>query len=193
MGESKNTQKPITKRDRILFLKKHHTALFKAEKINFPKFIPKVNYFHKEVGEKVVGLYLKEILGRKDVYIELATKDYNIEDETRTLYKWVYNSEYKVEYQQSTAHTKSGDKQYLIPLDELVNVTKLYATKEEKVVVEEKKVPLSTQSALNFDEDPLNKILVKNMNVKELSAILWRAPISDNEVINNFINQNKPK
>ena len=50
---------PLSKRNKVLKLKEFHTSLFEKEKVNNPKFIPRMCYKHR--GVLVIGFYVKEI------------------------------------------------------------------------------------------------------------------------------------
>lgn len=178
--------KPITKREKILWLKAYHKRLFEKEGVNFPKFIPKVNYYEETVGERVVSFFPKEIYGGKDIYIELSTRNYLVEDPKRTLYKWVHNPEYETEYKKSNPHANSKDKRYLIPIDELINISELHVEPEVKEHVVKEQVELDFKDTPTGDEDAP----FADMTIRDFAAIQWKKPISQRAWLNELINTN---
>lgn len=171
--------KPLTKRDKIKALALHHKPLFEKEGVSNPKFIPRMCYAHK--GEKIVGFYAKEIYGEADIYTEFCSRDYDPEDPERTLWKWIYNPEYKTEYVQSDPHPATGDRRFLIPIDELISITALHKSmpKEE----EDEKIFIESPSA---GED----VPYDAMTLRDYAAIEWQKPVSLKPWLNDLISNN---
>jgi hypothetical protein len=193
--------KGLTKREKVKVLRDHHEKIFEGEQVKFPKFVTRCCYLDNTLGEKVVGLFPKELFGKKDVYIEFCSRDTIIpEDPERTLWKWEYNPDYLTEYKLANPIKSTGDRRCLIPADELINVTELYSEKPmpkpveiEEVKAEEKetkeetvtspKEELSLESVIDADHDvPFNLL-----TAKDIMAIIWKKPISHKKWINDVI------
>lgn len=203
MIKTKNQEKEllIIKRRKVLNLYSYHRNMFQAEQINNPKFIPRICYTCGK--ELVFGLYPREIYGNKDIYIEFCNKDYVPQDPIRTLWKWRFNPEYDKKYLRSDANSITGGKMYLIPITELVNVSKQYRQDLIEPLVsalmditpkdiDAQKVPIkfTTTSELTIsDEDTSSSDLsFSQATIRDIAAILWRKPVSHKHWINNLIN-----
>jgi hypothetical protein len=176
-----NKKKEVkTKRQKIEQLKEKHLELFKQEKVKQPKFIPRMCYKHE--GELIVSFYPSEIEGEVDLYTEFVSRDYEPEDEKRRLWKWVYNDSYAEEYPQSDPHPSTGDRRFLIPIDELIEVKLKPEVKQKEMLFE----PLPDANA----DVPFN-----SMTLRDYAAIQWKLPVSHKGWLNNLINdleENKP-
>lgn len=165
----------LTKREKILALMNDHKPLFEKEGIQNPKFIPRLCYKHK--GELIIGFYNMEITGGNDIYIEFCDRNFIPEDTKRTLYKWVFNPEYSSEYEKSDPHPATKDRRYLIPVNELINVTQLY------------NAPKVVQEKLEF-EDLNTEILdvpYDAMTLRDYAAIQWKKPVSYKKWLNELV------
>ena len=168
-----------TKRDKIKALALHHKELFKKENVSNPKFIPRMSYKHK--GEQIIGFYAKEIYGESDIYTEFCSRDYSPEDPKRTLWKWVYNPEYKTEYAQSEPHPATGDRRFLIPVDELISVNELHEVKPK----EEDEGEIFIETPSSGDDVPYD-----SMTLRDYAAIEWKKPVSLKPWLNELISNN---
>lgn len=164
----------LSKKQKIELLKDKHLDLFKQEKVKQPKFIPKMCYMHK--GELVVSFYPSEITQGQDIYTEFVSRDYEPEDPERKLWKWIYHDAYDTEYEKSEPHPTSGDRRYLIPKDELIEVTKV--AEQSELIFE----PLPDADA----DVPYN-----SMTLRDYAAIQWKLPVSHKAWLNNLINNLK--
>ena len=171
-----NNAKPLSKREKIKALALKHKPLFQQEGVSNPKFIPRLCYRHT-TGDLIIGLYPKEIYGGVDVYTEFCDKDYNSEDPDRKLWKWVYNSEFETEYDTSSPHPVTGDRRYLIPIDELVDVANCHKEPE-----------LSEETFENLPT-PGSDVPYEAMTLRDYAAIIWRKPVSQREWLNNLIHK----
>tara|TARA_B100001094_G_C18148807_1_gene782439 strand:+ start:563 stop:1132 length:570 start_codon:yes stop_codon:yes gene_type:complete len=171
-----------TKREKILDLMEKHKPLFDREGVTAPKFIPRMAYKHN--GELIIGFYPKEMYGEQDIYTEFCSRDYEPEDPDRTLYKWIYNSNYETEYQASDPHPTTGDVRYFIPVDELVAV--------EQALREDGKLdPEGTQQVLFEDFDKRSPdVPYDAMTLRDYAAIKWREPVSHKKWLNELITKN---
>tara|TARA_R100001015_G_C4612854_1_gene168445 strand:+ start:422 stop:979 length:558 start_codon:yes stop_codon:yes gene_type:complete len=169
----------LTKREKIAKLQDKHLELFKQEGVKQPKFIPRMCYKHE--GELIVSFYPSEIEGGVDLYTEFVSRDYEPEDPERRLWKWVYNDSYETEYPQSEPHPSTGDRRFLIPIDELIEVEKKPEVKQQMLFE-----PLPDADA----DVPFN-----SMTLRDYAAIQWKVPVSHKKWLNNLINdleENKP-
>ncbi len=167
--------KKLSKREKILKLKEHHEKLFKKENVNNPKFIPRMAYQNE--GELIVGFYPSEARGEVDIYTEFCSRDYDPEDPDRTLYKWIYNPNYAEEYRHSDPHPTTGDKRFLVPVDELVNVTELHKDGDIMSKIE------------TFDSipDQNSDLPIDALTIRDFAAIMWQKPVSHKAWLNELI------
>jgi len=198
---TKNVGKSVissNKREKQLTLQKHHAELFRRERVNNPKFIPRICY---SCDDKLVfGLFDREIRGGKDIYIEFTNRDYVPEDSQRTLWKWIYNDNHKTEYVKGDPHASSGDQMTLIPVTELVNVSryhdpdkqrhdefkplldvtpKIIAEKKQEKVEEVEETPPAIQNPMDYT----------GIHVLDLAAIIWKKPVGVTPALNTLINK----
>jgi hypothetical protein len=171
-----DTNKVYDKRSKIQELKAFHDSLFEKENMAYPKFIPRLKYKHE--GVEIISFFENEINGGSDIYVEFCSRDYDPEDPERQLWKWIYNPEYKTEYKRSEPHATTGDIRYLIPVDELINITKLHKNKIENEVKEEMKYELP-----DLESDiPFNA-----MTLRDYMAIQWKKPVSHKKWLNELV------
>ena len=112
---------------------------------------------------------------RQDLYTEFVSRDYEPEDPERRLWKWVYNDSYDEEYAKSDPHPTTGDKRYLIPIEELIEVEVKQEVKQKEILFE----PLPDANA----DVPFNA-----MTLRDYAAIQWKLPVSHKAWLNNLIN-----
>lgn len=175
------------KREKILSLMHYHKPLFKKENVLNPKFIPRLCYPYKE--KKVVSFYPKELYGGVDIYIEFCDRDYVPEDSERTLWKWVYNPDYSTEYELSDPHPATKDRRYIIPVNDLINVTELYKELEKVPII------LSEAATLQHIEDTMiaenmgtgSDIPYDALTLRDYAAIQWKKPVSYKPWLNELI------
>jgi len=171
----------LDKRGKVNLLLEKHKDLIEKEGINGPvKFIPRMAYFYE--GEKIISLYPSELNGGENIYIEFVSKEYHPEDENRKLYKWIFNADYEVEYKTSEPHPVTGDKRYLIPVDELIDVAELH-----------KEIKLNTAPFDDFDAEPAagTDVPYADMTLRDYAAIQLKTPCSNKKWLNEIINKTK--
>lgn len=178
----KDTKKETT-REKVAKLREKHEPLFHKEKMadlcgDSPKFIPRMAYKHK--GELVIGFYPREIYGNTDIYTEFVSRDYTPEDKQRRLYKWMFNSEYATEYELSDPHDATGDRRYLIPVDELVDVQEFHDDRETD----------ETETQVSELPDIDSDIPYDAMTLRDYAAIKWKKPVSHKKWLNTLITNN---
>tara|TARA_R110002153_G_scaffold34900_2_gene103939 strand:+ start:2954 stop:3514 length:561 start_codon:yes stop_codon:yes gene_type:complete len=169
-----NTGGKPSKREKILELKKKHTEIFKKEKVDYPKFIPRMAYKHD--GELIVGFYPSEAKGGTDIYTEFVSRDYEPEDPERRLWKWIYNSNYADEYKCSEPHPTTGDKRFLVPIEELINVTELYEKQIQNKIEDFEDVP-----------DQNSDLPIDGLTIRDFASIIWSEPVSHKAWLNKLI------
>jgi hypothetical protein len=180
----------MSKRDKILGLVEKHKPLFEKEGVLNPKFIPRLCYKHN--GELTIGFYPKEIYGGMDIYTEFCSKDFTPEDPKRTLWKWIYNPEYAKEYHLSDAHPGTGDRRYLIPIAELINVTEFYAEQEpasEEIVEESTEYEIEEKEFLIESPSAGDDVPYAAMTLRDYAAIQWKRPVSLKPWLNDLIRE----
>ena len=119
----------LSKRDKVRLLREKHASLFIKEAIQKPKFSPRMCYMLD--GELVISFYDRELYGGVNLYTEFCNRDYEQEEKggwpKGTLWKWIYNPEYRTEYKKSDINAGINDVRYIIPIEELINVTELHS------------------------------------------------------------------
>lgn len=175
------------KRKLVLALMKHHEPLFEKECVNNPKFIPRLCYVHE--NEKIIGFYSKELYGGENIYIEFCNRNLEPEDPNRTLWKWIYNPEFATEYKMSDPHPDTKDRRYLIPVDELINVTELHSAKNTNTIVTKQPVSEKESEDLFIDESYGAGLDVpyEAMTLRDYAAIQWKKPVSQKVWLNELI------
>ena len=176
-----------------LELERFHRPLFDLERVKYPKFIPRLCYNDSGLGEKVIGLYPKEIYGGHDIYVEFCNKNNQPEDPNRTLWKWIYNPEFSTEYKKSDPHPATGDRRYIIPIEELVNVTELHAPKNTEEATEEETIEEKPKEELEFEDvpDANSDVPYESMTLRDYAAIQWKKPVSHKKWLNELVKQNQ--
>jgi hypothetical protein len=182
-----------TKRDRVIELMIHHKPLFVKEGVSNPKYNPRLCYMHK--GVRVVSFYAKELAGSQDIYTEFCDRNLVPEDPDRTLWKWIFNPEFETEYELSTAHPDTGDRRFIIPISELLDVKKYHSQKEK---MEEASACTPTTVTVDPITKPEPVIVEPNttavvdmpydaMSIRDYAAIQWKVPVSQKDWLNELI------
>lgn len=193
------------KRTKVLAYEKFHHELFVKERKLNPKFYPRVPYMYK--GQLVIGLYKREI-GTVDIYLEFCDSALDPLDEQRTLWKWIYNPNFKTDYPQGAPNHVTGDQVYLIPVSELIDVSRYHdldrpiailptnvkdispkeEPKPEPVKEEPKTVPVEDKF---FDENSVAgaDLPLEAVTLRDLAAIIWQKPVSSKPWFNELIKQ----
>lgn len=169
-GSNNQVNKSLNRKEKILNLRKKHQPVF--EKLGVPDaiFIPKLVYGNP----KTVCFFPSELKHERDIYIEMADKEYNSEDESRTLYKWKYIPNYANVYQQET-HKSSGDAMTFVPFTDFVAIP-------HNDEADEFGIP-------NPDEDSP----ISELTVRDLAAIFTNKPVSHKQWLNKIIKSTNGK
>ena len=141
-------------------LLKFHDNTFRALGVTDALYLPKMFYTPKGKEEVYVSFFTEELKKGKDIYTEMVSRELESEDQTRTLYKWVYNELWPTQYEK----TVSTPIRYLIPKREL-----------EVVSIED-----STDC---LDED----CGMSEMSIRDFAAIIWSRPVASKSWLNELI------
>lgn len=170
-----------SKREKVLDLLEKHRPLLKKIGATDSKFIPKMAY--PDNGEIVIGFYPSEVNGGQDVFTEFVSRDYEPEDPERRLFKWVFNPEYETEYAKTEPHPTTGDRRYLIPIDELIDVAEVYHQEKAEPEEGQQKLSLDLKDAPDANSDqPYSQ-----MSIRDHAAIQWKKPVSHKKWLNELI------
>jgi hypothetical protein len=155
------------RRKRIVELREKHQKTFDALHVPDALFFPKMAYYPKGSGgeEKVISFFPSELRKGYDIYTEFVSRDYEVEDAERTLWKWSYNPHWETEYES----TNDAAPRYLIPVRELV------------------KVSLPEAAPINFFNNIETDAPISEMTIRDLAAILLKKPVSTKVWLNDLI------
>lgn len=191
------------KRERINKLIQYHKDLFVKEGVTNPKFIPRL-CFPME-GTYCVSFYQRELQGGVDIYTEFCDRQYEPEDKQRRLWKWVYDPAYAEKYAQTEPHQATGDRRYLIPVEELIDVREFHKQKEivEQLKQSQEKrqeaekidnqliLPLTNEPEPSPDLAPAKNseqdASYDSMTIRDYAAIQWKLPVSSKPWLNELI------
>lgn len=163
----------MQKRLKIEQLQEYHKETFKKLQIVEPLFFPKMAY--NSEGVTVVSFFPSEIEKGQDIYTEFVSRNYDSEDENRTLYKWAFNPDYKKDYKIAEPHQAHQSIRYLIPIGELINVNKQLS---EEIL----------QSEEVFDlPDPDSDLPIDQLTIRDFAAIMTGKPVSQKQWLNEII------
>ena len=149
----KKDNKALLSRDKIKKLKEKHTPLFEKEGVSNPKFIPRMAY--KQNKELIIGFYERDIYGGVDIYTEFVSTD---------------------------PHAATGDRRYLIPVEELICVDEFHKEKEAQAIEEENDEP-----PFESMPDPASDVPYADMTLRDFCAIEWKQPVSQKKWLNTLI------
>tara|TARA_R110000868_G_scaffold5681_2_gene33571 strand:+ start:4945 stop:5457 length:513 start_codon:yes stop_codon:yes gene_type:complete len=165
--KTNNVSTGLTKKEKIAQLKIKHDKVFEKLGIINPIYIPKMAF-----GTPLsLAFFPSEFKDEKDIYTELVSRDYDSEDETRTLYKWKYNSNWDdpaVYSHKPFGH--SSDVMHLIPLDELTPIV------------------IDDDDADEFQiPDPDQDSPISELTIRDLAAMLTGKPVSMKPWLNKIM------
>jgi hypothetical protein len=163
-----NTNETLDKKAKIEILKSHHKKVFSQLGVKDPFFSPKMAYF--DSGERVISFFPSEIERGEDIFTEFVSRDYNSEDETRTLYKWKYNPHYASEYKVTEPHSANHTIRYIIPVEELI------VCSADVSEIDEFDMP-----------DPDQDLPIDQLTIRDLAAILTGKPVSMKKWLNEIV------
>jgi len=158
-------------------LRAYHKATL--DKIGYDvAYLPKLCYKPKIKDGLHISFFPSELRAGVDLYTEFISKDYDSEDQTRTLYKWAYNPNWEDIY---TAVTKAGSNivsYYLVPVTDLIPIERVV----ESEGIDETVLELG---------DPDLDLPLDQMSMRDLFAILHKQPVSQKKWLNQLINKTK--
>lgn len=163
----KITSDTLDKKAKVEELKSYHKKTFAKLGITNPVYSPKMAYY--DSGERVISFFPSEIEKGEDIYTEFVSRNYESEDETRTLYKWTYNPHYASEYKVVNPQTELQTIRYIIPVEELTAYSADADTDE-------------------FDmPDPDQDLPIDQLTIRDLAAILTGKPVSMKKWLNEIV------
>lgn len=169
MSALKTTAPILDKKTKIKNLEAHHKKTFSQLGVKNPFYSPKMAYFL--MGERVISFFVSELEKEEDIYTEFVSRDYDSEDETRTLYKFKYNPHYKTEYKATEPHDANQSVRYIVP------VAELHACIPSDDTLEEFDMP-----------DPDQDLPIDQLTIRDLAAILTGKPVSMKKWLNEIVN-----
>lgn len=177
-----STKKILTRKEKVVELKDKHRKVIGLIQEDYEKvkFIPKSAYNPAPGKEKVISFFPSELSSGEDIYTEFVSKDLVPEDPERRLWKWPFNPHWETEYEKSDPHPATGDRRYLVPVEELIDATELIPTEE-----------ITTKSELDFDSlpDPDTDAPMSEMTMRDECAIRWQLPVSRKKWLNELIRE----
>jgi hypothetical protein len=168
----------MTNKEKILQLREKHEPLFNQLGLDNPTFVPKM--FYKKSGGEFIKMFTSEVSSGKDLYTERVSREYESEDETRTLYKWKHNPYYDTEYPREPFNSavQKGVFVYTIPVDELE-------------VIEPIKKGISTVGRIKESDfelpDPDLDLPMSQMTLRDYACIKLKTPQSFKPWLNEII------
>lgn len=187
-----STKKILSRKEKVVELKEKHRNLIDLIEEDYDKikFIPKSAYNPAPGKEKIISFFPSELNSGEDIYTEFVSKELVPEDPERRLWKWPFNPYWETEYEKSEPHPATGDRRYLVPVEELIDVTELI---REKVVTKYnlQQTETITKSELDFDSlpDPDNDAPMSEMTMRDECAIRWQLPVSRKKWLNELIRE----
>lgn len=172
----------MTNKEKILRLKEKHEVLFNHMGLDNPTFVPKM--FYKKNGNEYIKLFTSEVSSGKDLYTERVSRDYESEDETRTLFKWKHNPYYDTEYPREPFNSavQKGVFVYTIPVDELEIVEPIVKSKGISTV--------GRVESSDFElPDPDLDLPMNQMTLRDYACIKLKTPQSFKPWLNEIINK----
>jgi hypothetical protein len=170
INTKKNTVETLDKKAKIELLKNYHKKTFSKLGVTNPAYSPKMAYY--DAGERVISFFPSEVEKGEDIFTEFVSRDYDSEDDARTLYKWKYNPHYATEYRVTAPHSANHTIRYIIPVEELIDCT----TVKVAEVIEEFDMP-----------DPDQDLPIDQLTIRDLAAILTGKPVSMKSWLNEIV------
>lgn len=159
---------PQERKEATAELKSYHMPVFNSLKVSDPAFIPKMAHNVKGLNGLHMGFFKSELEEPRDIFTECVSMQMEPEDPQRTLYRIKHNPFFEEEYATSDP-MPNGHVRYYIPLEEM-----------EKVVIEEPE--------FDFLPDPNTDLPLDQMTMRDVAALLLKAPVSQKEWLNEIIN-----
>ena len=168
ISTKRNTNETLDKKAKIEELKSYHKKTFAKLGVNNPFYSPKMAYY--DSGERVISFFPSEIEKGEDIFTEFVSRNYDSEDDTRTLYKWKYNPHYTSEYRTTNPQSEMHTIRYIIPVEELIVCNAVEDSLDE------------------FDmPDPDQDLPIDQLTIRDLAAILTGKPVSMKKWLNEIV------
>lgn len=179
--DSKPTSTTMTNKEKIEYLRVKHQPVFTALGISDALFFPKMAYKPAGRSEYCISLFENELVRAADIYTEFVSRNYESEDDTRSLYLWRYNPHWEEEYERTTSKS-TGSVMYLVPVSELVKVdTKGIGNGAGRTPT------AKVNAALSSLQEDAN---ISELTIRDLTAILTGEPVSNKEWLNKILSNN---
>ncbi len=194
------TSRPKLERGVMLnALRQRNEQNFKNLGLINPYFTIKFAYVPKHREDLVVSMFPSEMEAQEDVYLELTDGNHSPVFEQPVLYKMRRNPFYKQgEYEviPPDASRNKNSETYLVPVSELeiVGGTPTPGVLPLSVV---KKPQISIGQLLNTanmdisSEKEKEDVHYSEMTLRDLAAVMLKAPVSNKKWLNDLINQTK--
>ena len=163
--------KPVDRGAKIRELLELHAPVFEALGVTKASYMPKMFYTPSGKEGLHLSFFISELQRGQDIYTEMVDRDYNSEDTNRTLYKWSFNPNWDSAYDR----TDKEPIRVLVPASELVKID------PEKVLG----APLPADGCTEDDCE------IGSMTLRDLAAVMLKAPVSHKEWLNDIINTHK--
>ena len=162
---------PAERKQAVNNLRKYHENVFKS--IGDPEgiYIPKMAHYVTDLEGLHMGFFESELKNGNDIYTEMISKQLEPEDPNRTLYKLKDNPYFKEEYVVSEPFS-NGHVRYYVPVTELEII----------------KIDSEETSEFNII-DPDQDARIEQITIRDLTAIMLKAPVSTKPWLNEIINK----
>ena len=167
------------RKEKVAELRKYHQPYFDSIGKEKARFVGKMLFGDPPYGSK---FFESELSNPTDLYVEWVTWNYESEH-GRALYKYKYDPDFATKYPKET--TERGFDMYIVLLDNFELVKEGI-----KETVIEKIDPLPAQVKLDFDfelTNPDEDAAIENVTLRDIAAIMLKAPVSRKEWLNKII------
>jgi len=159
----------LSKKEKIAKLFEKHKAILQKLGEPNPLFLPKMAFG----SPLVMAFFQSELKEGRDIYTEKVSKDYQSEDEERTLYKWKFNPSWPDGPDNGGYNTKpfghTDDVMYLIPFSEFEPI-------------EEKEEGFDFGIVSGDEDAPIS-----DLTIRDLAAILTGKSVSLKPWLNKIV------
>jgi hypothetical protein len=158
-----------------------HSAFLDSKGVKANQFVLKPEYPSKALGgEKCISMFASELNKSRELYVCLTDFDFNPIDDNLYIYK--HNPHWQEEYTKNQFIEKIQDYTYNVPVELLQPVNPSVVSSQTK------------QQTLNLDVnfiDTDQDAMMESLTIRDLAAILLKAPVSKKTWLNSVIEQAK--
>lgn len=183
--QSFQDDKESRRKQRLEEIRQYHAQLIRDLDIPSIDLNMKMAFYDKQ-GRKVVGIFPSEFKKEKGVFIEFVTKDYDIADPERKVYRVAPNPHFEQEYELSS----SGS--FLVPIEELrlVNPTSVAISKASAVISNDKLLKEQSQAnpqskapvSQRYEDAPYTE-----MTIRDYITIHTGVAVSNKQWLNDLV------